>query len=284
MGDWPTVVDACSTALLVGPNTVPLRQLRLEAYEHLVDGEGYVGDLSRLTTLQPSSTTYSLRLAYYSHLVQNDPGRAAGYIKQALHYDPDSAPHRKVHKLVRSVEKQVAQARNFVEGSRYREALKILIGDATGASSTSTSTKGLVQLVKDAITTATPMFIPSSFTPHSNSLLLLELYRLTLKSYLGLDRSNPDELEKYADLVLGMPAGEGDLDALVAKGEVFNKKEMWEEAVRAFNEAFEKGGRSSRDVSLADGTNEMSPRGGPRDSSRRTRSRSWAGCRPHRRD
>lgn len=241
--DWPTVVDACSTALLVGPNNVPLRTLRLEAYQNLLDGEGYVGDLSRLTVLQPSNTGYSLNLAYYIYLVQNDPTRAGGYIKQALHYDPDSAPHRKVHKLVRNVEKQVAQARNFVEGGRYGQALKVLLGTS------GSETKGLIDLVKDAITTATPKFIPQSFDPQTTSALLLDLYRLALKSYLGVDNAKTSDLERYSDLVLSMRGGEGDLDALVAKGEVYNKKEMWEEAVRAFNEAFEKGGRSSRDVS-----------------------------------
>lgn len=213
----------------------------------MADPEGYVGDLSRLTTLQPSSASNSLKLAYYSYLVQNDPTRAGGYVKQALHFDPDSAPHRRVHKLVRSVEKQVAQARNFVEGGNHREAIKVLLGTGSGSGS---SSGGLIALVKESISTATPSFIPASFTPLTSSQLLLELYRLSLKSYLALELKNTAELEKYADLVLSMRGGDGDIDALTARGEVFEKNEMWEEAVRAFNEAFEKSGRSSRDVSV----------------------------------
>lgn len=168
-------------------------------------------------------------------------------MKQALHFDPDSAPHRRVHKLVRSVEKQVAQARNFVEGGNHREAIKVLLGTGSGSGS---SPGGLIALVKESISTATPSFIPASFTPLTSSQLLLELYRLSLKSFLALELKNTAELEKYADLVLSMRGGDGDIDALTARGEVFEKKEMWEEAVRAYNEAFEKSGRSSRDVSI----------------------------------
>jgi DnaJ family protein C protein 3 len=253
--DWPTALEALSTALLVGPNNIHLRQLRLLTYTHLQDPEGYIGDLARLSHLQPSSSSHSVKLAHFAYLVQADPTRALGYIKQALHFDPDSTPHRKVHKLIRTLDKQVTQARNFVEGGKYREALKVLLGTGTASS---TTRSGLISSVQSAITesthstpgtTSTTPLIPPTFQPMQTSHLLLELYRFVLKSHLRLGLSNTSELDKYADLVLGLSGGQGDVDALTAKGEVASKKEDWEEAVRKFNEAFEKGGRSSQDVS-----------------------------------
>jgi len=261
--DWPTALEALSTALLVGPNNLHLRQLRLLTYTHLQDPEGYIGDLARLSHLQPSSSSHSVKLAHFAYLVQADPTRALGYIKQALHFDPDSTPHRKVHKLIRTLDKQVTQARNFVEGGKYREALKVLLGTGTVSSTTAgTRLGGLIQAVQSAITeststtstnSATPL-IPPTFQPMQTSHLLLELYRLVLKSHLRLGLSNTSELEKYADFVLDLSGGQGDVDALTAKGEVASKKEDWEEAVRRFNEAFEKGGRSSQDVSWGRGS------------------------------
>ena len=52
--DWPKALESLSTALLVGPNNIHLRQLRLSTYTHLQDPEGYIGDLARLAHLQPT--------------------------------------------------------------------------------------------------------------------------------------------------------------------------------------------------------------------------------------
>jgi DnaJ family protein C protein 3 len=57
-------------------------------------------------------------------------------------------------------------------------------------------------------------------------------------------------MKKHCPVVLGLTqiGGENDEWAIVGLGEIAMKEERWEEAVRHFRNAFEKGGRNNRDV------------------------------------
>lgn len=196
-----------------------------------------------MATLNPSILSYPVRLANIAYFVTNSP-TAMNHVKQCLHYDPDSKPCRKLHKLFRALDKDLQKVRNFVEGGSFRQAIKILEGE-----------KGLLVRFDEALDTASKPqeggvpAIPAHFHPKTKSQARLDLYSLACKAAVGAGDFKKDKGMKWCDTVLEMD--EGNADALVAQGEKMLKEERFEEAVRVFERAFENSGRSSQDVSSA---------------------------------
>jgi DnaJ family protein C protein 3 len=166
---------------------------------------------------------------------------AMNHIKQCLHYDPDSKPCKKVHKLLRSLEKDTAKVRNFVEGGSWRQAIRILDGE-----------EGLLARFEKALSDASTdhggaLYLAPQFSPKIKSQSRLELYALACKAAVGANELKKDKGMRWCDEALSMD--EGNVDGLIGRGERLLKDEKWDEAVRVFEQAFEKSGRSSQDVS-----------------------------------
>ena len=62
------------------------------------------------------------------------------------------------------------------------------------------------------------------------------------QAYVKLDQ--PKRAEWWCDELLRMKDNENDVDGLVGRGEAAMSNEQWEEAVHAFEKAFEVSGRS----------------------------------------
>ena len=183
-----------------------------------------------------------LRLSHISYFILGSP-TATNHVKQCLHYDPDSKLCKVVHKLLKSLEKDAAKVRNFVEGSSWRQAIKILDGEA-----------GLLARFEEALDDATKpredggeAYLAPQFHPKEKSQMRLDLYALACKAAVGANDLSKSKGAKWCEETFKMD--EGNIDALVGKGEKLLKDEKWEEAVRAFERAFENGGRSSQVVS-----------------------------------
>ncbi|KAI9635593.1 co-chaperone [Dioszegia hungarica] len=237
--DWPLCVQHATKALEVGPNSVEMREVRLACNEEMGDVDAVYGDLSRLAILQPASTDLPLRLAHIGYFILASP-QALNHVKQCLHYDPDSKPCKKVHRLLRSLEKDVAKARNFVEGGTPRPAIKVLDGD-----------DGLLarfeKAFKDAQTEQDGrIWLPLTLRPNETSETRLNLYALACKAAVGANDFTKSRGMKWCDEVFAMDAENS--DALIARGEKALKEEKYEEAVRMLEKAFETTGRSSQDI------------------------------------
>lgn len=163
-----------------------------------------------------------------------------GHIKQCLHYDPDSKPCKKVHKLLRSFDKDTAKARNFVEGGSWRQGMKIMEGD-DGLLARFDNALDIASTSQEGIT-----YLPPQFSPKAKSQTRLELYALACKAAVGANELRKDKGAKWCEEALAMD--ENNVDGLVGRGEKLLKEEKWDEAVRVFESAFEKTGRSSQDV------------------------------------
>jgi DnaJ family protein C protein 3 len=181
-----------------------------------------------------------MQLSHISYFILGS-ATAMSHIKQCLHYDPDSKPCKKVHKLLRSLEKDTAKARNFVEGGSFRQAIKLLDGS-----------DGLLAKFEQALDEASTahdgiVYLPPQFSPKLKSQSRLELYALACKAALGANDLKRDKGARWCEETLSMD--EGNVDGLVGRGERLMKEEKWEEALRTLEVAFEKTGRSSQDVS-----------------------------------
>ncbi|GFZ49009.1 hypothetical protein JCM24511_06758 [Saitozyma sp. JCM 24511] len=246
---WDGCVEHATKALETGPNSAELRELRVRCATELGDVEAVYGDLrwvwlealrfvthaiSRLATLNPSALDLPLRLSHIAYFLLGSP-TAMNHIKQCLHYDPDSKSCKRVHKLLRSLEKETAKARNFVEGSSWRQAIKVLDGD-----------DGLLARFEKALDEAAQshdgvIYLPKQFHPKTKSQTRLDLYTMACKAAVGANELRKDKGMRWCDEVLAMD--EGNADALVAQGERLMKEEKWEEALRVLERAFENSGR-----------------------------------------
>lgn len=145
-----------------------------------------------------------------------------------------------MHRLLRSLEKDVAKARNFVEGGTPRPAIKVLDGD-----------DGLLarfeKAFKDAQTEQDGrIWLPLTLRPNETSETRLNLYALACKAAVGANDFTKSRGMKWCDEVFAMDAENS--DALIARGEKALKEEKYEEAVRMLEKAFETTGRSSQDI------------------------------------
>lgn len=195
---------------------------------------------SRLASLNPSTIQLPLQLSHISYFLLGS-ATAMNHIKQCLHYDPDSKPCKKVHKLLRSLEKDTAKARNFVEGGSWRQAIRLLDGE-----------DGLLAKFEKALEDASKaqdgvIYLAPQFSPKKKSQSRLELYALACKAAVGANDLKKDKGMKWCAETLEMD--EGNIDGLVGRGEQLLKEEKWEDAQRVFENAFERSGRSSQDVS-----------------------------------
>ena len=255
---WADCVQHATRALETGPNSAELRDLRVNCATQIGDLDNAYADLtwvhsssnvpcadvpfahscSRLSALNPSDVSLSLRIAHLSYFLLGTP---SNQVKQCLHYDPESKPCKKAHRLFRSLEKDTAKVRNFVEGSSWRQAIKILDGS-----------EGLLERFEQALEEATTAssdgdaMLPPQFQPKEKGQMRLELYALACKAAVGANELRKDKGMKWCDEVWAMDPE--NIDALVGQGEKLLKEEKWDEAMRVFDKAFEQSGRSSQDV------------------------------------
>jgi DnaJ family protein C protein 3 len=236
--NWQVCVDHASRALEVGPNSLELRELRIRCTTELGDVAAVYGDLSRLSTLNPSNLILPIQLSQIAYFLLGSEN-ALNHIKQCLHYDPDSKPCKKVHKTLRSLQKDTTKARNLVEGSQWRQAIKALDGP-----------DGLLAKFETAFEEAvgTEGYLSQRVPQQSKSTsqARLDLYALAVKAAVGGSEYGK-RTNKWAEIVLALD--EDNVDALVAKGERLLKEESWDEAVRTLSRAFELTNNSSQDVS-----------------------------------
>ncbi|KAJ9113203.1 hypothetical protein QFC22_006042 [Naganishia vaughanmartiniae] len=235
---YSRAAEEASKALLVAPNSVEIREIRMKAHEGAGDLEEMIGDLSRLVRLQPSVQSYGVLLAQLNYFILHDPQTASDYVRQCLRFDPEAKACKQLHRFIRQTEKEVTKAKKFADEERWRDVIKIVVGSGDD---------GLLAKFEAELAKVTPS-LPAAFPPSTKSRLRLQLHSLACKAYVKL--GNQKGMKQHCPLVASLSQIGGDQDewALVGLGEIAMKAENWEEAVRHFRSAFEKGGRSSQNV------------------------------------
>ena len=234
---WDECLLAATSALEHAPHSLSLRELRAECHigagpSHIDDA---IADLNRAVTLAPSSHTLLLRLSLLAYLYAGQDGaQAMAGIKQCLHYDPESKPCKSAFRSLRAIEKDVARVRNFMDSSSWTQALAILDKPATG----------LLARVRDALVAheAEARLGGDAVVP---SQLLTTVLGWTCRAYVRKGNSPQLALRHCNELLKRDP---DNVDGLIARGDDALRREEYEEAVRVLNDAFEKSGRSDREV------------------------------------
>lgn len=205
--------------------------------------------LRRVAHISPS-TLLLLRLSSLTYFVfgeKGSQGRDAGlvHLKTCLNSDPDNKVCARAHKRIRSIEKGLKKASNFMEAEKWRAALSALKGAKVGGPT-------LIQEVEKAIaddlqagTKGEESVLPPIFSDAAErSGLLHELNEMHCQAHTELE-----ELRKAMPYCLKvLKKDENNRAALVARGEQNLADEKYEEAVRDLRRAFEISGNQDRSI------------------------------------
>ncbi|KAI6096815.1 hypothetical protein F5141DRAFT_486860 [Pisolithus sp. B1] len=270
---WTVCAEAATQALRVASHSTELRQTRAECNLAGGDPQSAVVDLSRLSHLSPptsSSLMRIFRLAYFllppspssSHTSHLPP------LKQCLHLDPDSPQCLSAHRLAKSLDKGFATLDKLLQKGDWMGVVKHVVGPA----GTYPGDGFAVTLERALDLQATPEHLAPSSKPGKVSFIPVpdaraesprraHILRAACRAYTQLNQAKRGEA--WCDALLSMSAeahrmagemyasgGEGgpEVDGWVGKGEALLAKEIWEEAVKAFERAVEGSGRRDRDV------------------------------------
>ncbi|KAI6155914.1 hypothetical protein BKA82DRAFT_138116 [Pisolithus tinctorius] len=269
---WTVCSEAATQALRVASHSTELRQTKAECSLAGGDPQGAVVDLSRLSHLSPPTSASLMRifrLAYFllppspssSHTSHLPP------LKQCLYLDPDSPQCLAAHRLAKSLDKGFATLDKLLQKEDWMGVVKHIVGPAGMYPS-----DGFAATFERALDQqATPEHLAPPSKPSKASSISIpdartesprraHILRAACRAYTHLNLVKKGEA--WCDALLAMSAeahrmagemyagGEGgpEVDGWVGKGEALLAKEMWEEAVRAFERAVEGSGRRDRDV------------------------------------
>ncbi|KEI40504.1 uncharacterized protein L969DRAFT_335172 [Mixia osmundae IAM 14324] len=236
---WELCIRTTSSAIEHAPSSVELRLLRAGCYQGQGDYEQVTGDLMRAAALQSTNQDLLIRLALMSYLwLGRDSAESLQPVKQCLHYDPDSKSCKTVFRLLKSLEKDMSKARNFVEGNKWNSAAHLI--DPKGGSAT-----GLLNKIRETIETYQndgKNYLPTAKAQRDASLLITRLMQWACKAHTRSDTPRLG-LSICEELAKRLPE---DVDAMVAKGKDALKREDYEESVRLLSKAFELTGQSDR--------------------------------------
>ena len=193
----------------------------------------------RAVSLAPTNADLLARLSLLSSLYLNQASAALAPLKQCLHFDPDSKPCKRLFRSLKAFDKDLSRARNFIEASSFRQALQIL--DPKGSDAKPLAAR-LQEILSDY--TSSAGLETGSLPNEDTSATLTQLYGWTCKGHLA-NGSVRLALPSCKEVNRRDPEN---IDGLHGLGESALKGEDYEEAVRLFSQAFEKGGRSDRTI------------------------------------
>jgi DnaJ family protein C protein 3 len=261
---WTACYESATRSLRVAPYAVEIREMRADCALRAGDIESAVGDLSRLTHLRartaPLEHLTLFRLAYFflppASSPTNNPALTA--LKQCLHLDPDSKVCLPAHRELKAMEKAFGKVDKMVGRGEWRGVLDFLLGKDRSGSGKGAFMKTFEDALTKHMTPPTPSPSRTTTTTHSNPKPLQPTLPPTLSPRLTIllrhicnahnslnlpKRGLPfcERLLKQDPSLLGTGPGEEMDIGDIGRGEWFLAEEVWEEAVRVLEGAWERG-------------------------------------------
>lgn len=254
---WHACAASASAALRTASHSVDIRSVRAECALAAGDVDSAVGDLTRLASLLPPSTTLLTTISRLAYFFLPPSPAPMNHLKQCLHLDPDSKACLGLYRLHKSLDRAVAQVAELEGREDWAGVVKLLVGKGAGKAGKGEVLEKYDQAIREH--TARDRVLPPQLAQRESvpeiplpdgmkaSYGRQVLVRALCKAYtqLGVHR----ERDKWCEELLGMKGCEGDVEGLVGRAEGLAKKEEWADAVRTLEKALEaSGGR--RDVSV----------------------------------
>jgi DnaJ family protein C protein 3 len=228
--NYPACIEESTKALQTATHSASLRTLRMECALEVGDLEQAVGDMTRLTHINGPSSPALLRIARITYYLLSN-NQAMQTLKQCLHYDPDSKPCRVAHRKVKAFEKDFGKLEKLEIEENHRGIITLL--------------NGLIAKFDEALDEDTKdLELPQLIVPRKTSPRRLRLYKAMCRAYTRAGSAK--NAQTWCEETLKMSSE--DEDALLNKGDILLGKEEWEDAVRAYEKAFEASGRGNQRI------------------------------------
>lgn len=195
--------------------------------------------LSRLTHLAKPTAERFMRIANMSYYLLDPNPQALQILKQCLHFDPDSKPCRIAHRNLKVLEKDFTKLDQLEHSSSWASLIRLLAGTQDSEGFAAKFDKEL-----DEATSPLTLKLPQIIIPRKRSPRRLRIYSSICRAHVKSNQLAKGE--KWCEEVLKID--DRNLDGLIARGETKLKAEEWEDAVRAFEAAFEASGRNDHEV------------------------------------
>jgi len=156
-----------------------------------------------------------------------------------MHFDPDSKPCRTAHRTIKTLDKDFAKLDQLEYSSSWARLIRFVAGTQDNDSFAAKFDREL-----DAATTASILQLPLTIIPRKRSPRRLRIYSAVCKAYVKSNQVT--KVQRWCEETLKID--DRNLDGLVARGEAKLKAEEWDDAVRAFETAFEASGRNDHEV------------------------------------
>ncbi|EJD42377.1 hypothetical protein AURDEDRAFT_115037 [Auricularia subglabra TFB-10046 SS5] len=233
--DWPACVEQATAALHTATHSVSLRQLRADCALASGDVEQAAADLTRLTHLAPPSTEHYLRLASLTYFLLPPSQQAQSTLKQCLHGDPDSKVCAAAHRRFKQFDKQFTKLQTLLDGSAWASTIKLVTAPENGlAAKFEAAMKAALE----------PLALPATIDPLRVSAKRHTIYTAACRAFVESQQIRKSEA--WCTELLRMD--EESTEGLIGRGELALIKEDWEDAVRAFEKAWEAQGRQGGEL------------------------------------
>ncbi|KAH7099332.1 hypothetical protein BKA62DRAFT_710172 [Auriculariales sp. MPI-PUGE-AT-0066] len=202
-------------------HSISLRQMRADCSLASGDIEQAAADLTRLTLIAPPSTAMYTRLASLTAQAMN-------------HSDPDSKACLSAHRELKKFDKLFAKLNTFVEGSMWASVIKHTTHPEDGlAAQFDAALKSRLAADVDSLPA------PEVLDPLKSSARRNTIYTAACRAFV--ESGQIKKSEPWCEELLRMDPES--VDGWTSKAELALAKEDYEEAVRAFDRAFESSGR-----------------------------------------
>ncbi|OAD75322.1 hypothetical protein PHYBLDRAFT_11660, partial [Phycomyces blakesleeanus NRRL 1555(-)] len=224
--EYEQCIDHASKAVSTAPHYLRLRRIRAECYIAKGDIEEAASDLTRAAYLSPSDPDILVKLSKINFFSLYEPQFALANAKQCLHHDPEQKECKSLFRLIKRIEKEMTGIAKDVEHKRFATAANKLIGTS--------SKKGVITEIEAQDKAMEEELKAVGKMPRK---LVLKGYETACKLYTQPKNKDAKKAKKWCSATLDLD--ENNVDALVARGEVFLDEHEFEEATRDLEKANE---------------------------------------------
>jgi DnaJ family protein C protein 3 len=141
--NWEECVAQSGVAIMVASKMLPLRKTRAHCRFERGEVQEGMSDLKHVLQMQPGMTEPHMQISGITFYALADLEHGIDQLRKCLHSDPDSKSCKKLYRREKTLDKELAQAKKFIEKNQYASAIKMLLPSGEDL--------GLVQEIKDDV-------------------------------------------------------------------------------------------------------------------------------------
>ncbi|RKP26785.1 hypothetical protein SYNPS1DRAFT_13691 [Syncephalis pseudoplumigaleata] len=206
----------------IASNMASVRRTRARCYLALGDGEHAVNDLSRAVALEPEDAETQLLTARLKYFALDSQMVAIAHVKQCLHFDPEHKECKALFRKLKKLDKEIKKATEEAGSKKWSAAMRKVAGPVGKPEA------GLGHQVEEEMNRLEEEFGVKDKMPRK---LYARLASIACQGYAELKLADK-ALRWCSDAIKHDP---DNVDAYIARGDMYLQKEQPDEAMDDFN-------------------------------------------------